>query len=114
MTTAGGDEVLGRQLHGTTRQRHHLAAPTPVDVTGLSAGVAAIGAGGYHTCALTAGGGAKCWGDNGTGQLGNGTTTQALTPVDVIGLSAGVAVIAAGGKSHLRAYYGGGVKCWGC
>ncbi len=47
------------------------------------ANVKRIAAGGYFTCALLTSGSMKCWGNNGDAQLGDGTTTNRTTPVDV-------------------------------
>jgi alpha-tubulin suppressor-like RCC1 family protein len=58
---------------------------SPVPVQGLSSGVQAISAGYNHSCALTSAG-AKCWGANGTGELGNNSMVDSPVPVSVQGL----------------------------
>jgi alpha-tubulin suppressor-like RCC1 family protein len=40
-----------------------------------------VSVGDTHTCAMDLQGNAYCWGDNSQGQIGNGTTTDALKPV---------------------------------
>ena len=85
-----------------------------MDVVGLPSGMAGVSVGSLHTCALTTAGGLKCWGDNDSGQLGDGTITQRLTAVDVVGLTSGVAAISAGRIEHTCALTtAGGLKCWG-
>ncbi|MCX6445190.1 MAG: hypothetical protein NTY85_06650 [Actinobacteria bacterium] len=67
----------------------------------------------YHTCVLLNSTAVKCWGNNGNGQLGDGTTTQRNTPVTVSGLSAGVSAIVAGYDHSCAVLYTGAAKCWG-
>jgi hypothetical protein len=58
---------------------------SPVDVAGLNAGVIAIGTSVNNSCALLQAGGAKCWGANIDGELGDGTQIDRYTPVYVVG-----------------------------
>ena len=106
--TCWGFNDTGQLGDGTTTSRN-----SPQGVVGLTAGVAAVAAGGGHSCALTTTGGVKCWGGNSAGQLGDGTTTKRLSPVDVVGLSSGIASITAGYQHTCARTTAGGVKCWG-
>ncbi len=86
------------------------AAPT--QVTGLTSGVLDVAAGFQHACALMATGSVKCWGNNSTGQLGNGTLTNGISPVDVVGITNAVQ-IALGRDSSCARLSTGEVRCWG-
>ena len=113
LTTSGGVLCWGYNGDGRRGDGTRTDRSTPVAVTGLDSGAAAIAAGHDHTCAVTTPGGVICWGDNDHGQLGDGTRTDGSTPVAVVGLSSGVAAVAAGFDHTCAVTTPGGVMCWG-
>jgi len=84
----------------------------PTEVSGLGAGMSAVSAGRYHSCAVTDAGGAKCWGTYGNGLNGDGQTQNRPTPVDVINLPAVVEQLTADENHSCVRLVGGAVKCW--
>ncbi len=105
-----GNNELGALGDGTTTNR---LTPVPVD---LPAGtrVTAVAAGVDDSLTLTSDGSVLAWGENGDGELGDGTTTNRLTPVPV-DLPAGtrVTAVAADGAQSLALTSDGRVLAWG-
>ncbi len=102
-----GNGQNGQLGNGTLTSTNVL----PVSVAGLSAATA-IFAAGQHTCALDAAGLARCWGQNGNGQVGNGAFGVQLVPRPVSGLN--LSVMMAGSAAHTCAVEAtGAVQCWG-
>jgi alpha-tubulin suppressor-like RCC1 family protein len=113
LSSTGGVKCWGRNDRGQLGGGTGADQNAPVDVAGLPEEIAALAAGKEHTCALTIRGGVKCWGANDNGQLGDGTLNDSSKPVDVLGLSKGVSVIAAGAGHTCALGRNGGLKCWG-
>jgi len=113
LTTAGAVQCWGFNVTGALGDGTTATRRTPVPVSSLGSGVQAITAGNSHTCALTTAGAVLCWGSNQFGFLGNGTTTNSLTPVAVTGLSSGVQAIGAGQSHTCAVTTAGAVLCWG-
>jgi alpha-tubulin suppressor-like RCC1 family protein len=74
--------------------------------------VVTVTAGDAHDCALTRDREVVCWGQNGSGQLGDGSFEARERPVKVAGL-AGVIQVAAGHGFTCALTEGGSVSCWG-
>jgi len=106
------DGRLGAGEPGTPGTTFEFPTPVPGidDATDLEAGS-------VHTCVLRprAGGGSRvqCWGSNFYGQLGDGTQTNAPSPVDV-GLPSDVVKLAHGWADTTCSLHSDGLaRCWG-
>jgi len=113
ITSSGSVKCWGYNFFGQLGDGTTADSKVPVSVSDLSSGASAISAGCYHTCAITSSGGAKCWGYNNYGQLGNNSNADSNVPVSVSGLDSGVRAISAGHFYTCAITSSGAVKCWG-
>jgi alpha-tubulin suppressor-like RCC1 family protein len=113
VTTTGGVKCWGDNSNGQLGDRTTTNSSVPVDVVGLSAGVASVSAGLDYTCAVTSSGAVKCWGHNAFGELGTGTNVDSMVPVGVVGLASGVVAVSVDWSHSCAVTSSGGVKCWG-
>ncbi|MBI3071915.1 MAG: chromosome condensation regulator RCC1 [Deltaproteobacteria bacterium] len=111
---AGGVKCWGNNTQGElgNGRRGELGAG-PVDVVGIRERVTALSAGRGYTCAVTEAGAVKCWGWNFDGMLGDGTTVDRETPVDVRGLASGFVGVSASARHTCAWSNQGEVWCWG-
>jgi alpha-tubulin suppressor-like RCC1 family protein/subtilisin family serine protease len=122
--SSGGIRCWGGNSAGQLGDGGTTNRSSPVAVVGISTATSvATGSGLWwvggmlasdpsSTCALLSGGGVRCWGDNGYGQLGDGTLQTRLTPVVVSGISTATAIA----KSHTHScavLKDTTVRCWG-
>jgi len=118
LDSAGAVQCWGYNGDGELGNGTNLNSSTPVQVLGLPRQVVAITAGGQfangHACALSQVGAIYCWGANGFGQLGNGTTANSTMAVAVSGLTVGISEIVAGDADQTCALTNAGAAyCWG-
>jgi alpha-tubulin suppressor-like RCC1 family protein len=117
LTSTGAVYAWGYNGNGELGTGNTTNSSTPVAVTGLSGvDVKAVSAGADHSLALTSTGAVYAWGYNNAGQLGNGTTTNALTallvPFPADG-SATVVSISAGRFDSFALESDGSLWAWG-
>jgi alpha-tubulin suppressor-like RCC1 family protein len=121
---AGGDHTCARMNDGSVRcwgsgaygelgDGVAIDRATPEPIVALGTSVSSISLGGFHTCARMTDGSARCWGANGAGQIGDGTTTDRWTPETITALGSGVRDIALGEFHTCAVLTDGSASCWG-
>ncbi|TAG78912.1 MAG: hypothetical protein EAZ21_11660 [Betaproteobacteria bacterium] len=83
-------------------------ARTPVVVNRSARGATSVAAGNNQSCALTPGGGVKCWGTD-----SSSISTPTSLPRDVAGATGKISQVSAGSSAACAVTFSGGVKCWG-
>ncbi|NCU42452.1 MAG: hypothetical protein EOM19_07100, partial [Candidatus Moranbacteria bacterium] len=121
--TDGTAYCWGSNFQGKLGDGTSFSKLTPVQVKGVGnagylQGVSQISAGDSHACATKTDGTAYCWGDNAYGRLGDNTTTQRLTPVQVLGVGGmgflgSVTAIATSDRSSCALLENTSLWCWG-
>jgi alpha-tubulin suppressor-like RCC1 family protein len=109
----------GGQLGDNTNNDNSL----PVQVVGPGGvgvldNVVAVSAGGYHSLALLSDGTVRAWGYNRYSELGDGTTSDSTSPVQVVGpggvgILDNVVAVSAGYEHSLALLSDGTVRAWG-
>ena len=107
--TDGAAYTWGSDYLGEAGTGYGAGSQTPEQVLGIDA--TTVKAAYYSRYALLRNGTVKAWGGNAAGQLGNGTTSDAVNPVTVRGL-ANVAGIDAGYQTAYAVLKDGTVRAW--
>jgi trimeric autotransporter adhesin len=112
IATGGKNYCWGDGFSGQLGYGNMSTESSPTEVETGPVRFARIYAGGNHSCALTAAGKAYCWGDNRNAQVGDGSGSDRMTPVEVAtGLSFEELTL---GTSHTCGRTGAGsIYCWG-
>jgi len=111
---SGAMKCWGRNGDGQLGDGTRTDRRAPVYVAGLASAAQRAASGGYHTCALLDDDAVLCWGRNGDGQLGDGTTTDSLSPTEVQLSTSPAPISVACGLQHTCALNeDGNVRCWG-
>jgi alpha-tubulin suppressor-like RCC1 family protein len=114
---AWGRNDIG-QLGSSTLYPNDQYIPVQITMPATAAKITQIAAGIYHALAVDANGAVWAWGSNSNGQLGDNSTTDSTSPVQVKGLSgvgniSGVTNVAAGAFYSLALMSNGTVAGWG-
>ena len=114
VTTTGAAKCWGNNFYRQLGDGSNINRLSAVQVTGLEAGVAAIRAGYYHSCARMTDATMRCWGNNFHGETGTAAEINYQnTPANVSGLGSQVAAFALGYHHSCAVLIDTRLQCWG-
>ena len=123
LSSAGTVNCWGYNNYGQLGNNSTATSSTPVEVvgvggTGVLSSITSISTNTFTTCAVSSAGNVYCWGWNSNGQLGNNTTLNSSTPVEVVGvggtgLLSGITSVSVGYNTACATSLAGNVYCWG-
>jgi len=113
ITNAGIAYAWGYNGHGRLGDNSTTDRSSPVTVVGGITTWSQVSAGGYHSLGLTSAGIAYAWGNNGSGRLGDNTTTSRSSPVTISGGITTWSQISAGRTHNLGFTTAGILYAWG-
>jgi alpha-tubulin suppressor-like RCC1 family protein len=112
-TASGTVYAWGNNSNGQLGTPQATSAYAPVAASLLGTDIVQVSPGQFHTCALRTDGSLWCWGQNDFGEVGDGTTTQRMSPVQVASLGQSVAEVSAGVYFTCARKIDGTLWCWG-
>ena len=105
VTDSGGVVCWGWTFEGSFSDDSLMAQTVPVAVSGLESDITDVTASDLYGCALTTGGGVKCWGVDHVNE-------SRTAPEDVAGLEEGALAISSSGHQSCALTTTGAVRCW--
>jgi len=113
ISTTGALRCWGRNNKGQLGYGPEMGSRhVPTLVPGMTSGVTDVSVGYSHICAVQ-NGGAKCWGNNAHGELGNNSIVNKNVPTPVHGLGSGIRQVASGYVHSCAITTSNQLKCWG-
>lgn len=107
-----GSNGAGQLGNGTTTSTTYDYNAHTIAVVAAIGTFSQLAAGGSTSCGLGNAGDTYCWGSNASGQVGDGTTTNRLTPTRVSNIT-GISQVSVGAAHSCALRSDGAVFCWG-
>jgi alpha-tubulin suppressor-like RCC1 family protein len=113
LLSTGSIDCWGPNNNGELGDNTTSNSAVPVLVSGITDAVSITSDNDEGYCALLSTGRIYCWGYNGNGELGDGTTTDSEVPVPVTGIINATSVSSDNNESYCAILATGDVDCWG-